>query len=69
MGTNTMYVHHVGHAASTYTHTHTPWQTLYLSNDGAHYTYTNSCTLHARCELVLCTYTCIQFYRTARMHV
>ena len=25
--------------------------------------------LHARCEHVLCTYTCIQFYRTARMHV
>ena len=35
MGTNTMYAHRMGHAATTYTHT--LWQTLYLSNDGAHY--------------------------------
>ena len=34
MGTNTMHVHRMEHAASTYTQK--PWQTLYLSKDGAH---------------------------------
>ena len=38
MGTNTMYAHRMGHAATIYTHT--PWQTLYLSKHGAHYTHT-----------------------------
>ena len=38
MGTNTMYVHRMGHAASTYTHTVANIIPVY--KHGAHYTHT-----------------------------
>ena len=62
MGTNTMYVHRMGHAATIYTHTHRGKHYTCLNMVHTIHTHTNSCTLHARCELVLCTFSSIELF-------
>ena len=54
-----------------HTYTHTPWQTLNLSNDGTHTPHTHMYLACKICsaEPVHCTCTCILFHWTGHMHV